>query len=163
MSTNRNRPRISDLRATIARLEAEASQLRRECATLRQDLAHAHNAARSSSTLAEARLSHILTLEGNLRDLRSAAFKAPESKPAESSDRFGIALCGFGPKKISAIKALREMRPDLSLKLAKDMIEEVQEARSAAPAVILASDLPREAAERFAAKMTEAGCDVEIV
>ncbi|MFH1706168.1 MAG: 50S ribosomal protein L7/L12 [Patescibacteria group bacterium] len=74
--------------------------------------------------------------------------------PVEEKTEFTVVLSESGANKIGVIKALREIKPELGLKEAKDITE-------AAPADILV-DAKKEAAEEAKKKLEEAGAKVEL-
>jgi len=74
--------------------------------------------------------------------------------PTEEKARFSVVLANSGPNKIAVIKAVREIKPDLGLKDAKDFVE-------AAPKTVL-EDVPKEEAEAAKKKLEEAGATVEL-
>lgn len=79
----------------------------------------------------------------------AAAAEAVEEKTA-----FTVVLASAGDQKINAIKAVREIRPDLGLKEAKDLVD-------GAPKEVL-SNVKKEEAEAAKAKLVAAGATVEI-
>ena len=80
-----------------------------------------------------------------------AAGGAPQ---AEEKTEFTVVLTDSGANKISAIKAVRELKPDLGLKEAKDLVE-------AAPKTIL-QGVKKEEAEAAKKKLEAAGAQVEL-
>lgn len=86
----------------------------------------------------------------------AAAAPAGEGQEAaaEEKDSFTVSLTAAGSQKINVIKALREIKPDLGLKEAKDMTEKL-------PADILV-DVKKEEAEEAKKKLEEAGATVEL-
>jgi large subunit ribosomal protein L7/L12 len=72
---------------------------------------------------------------------------------AEEKTEFDVVLKGIGEKKISVIKAVRELTP-LGLKEAKDLVE-------AAPKAVL-EGVSKEDADVAKAKLEEAGAAVEV-
>lgn len=86
------------------------------------------------------------------------AFSAPasggEEAPAEEKSTFTLVLTDSGANKINVIKALREVKPELGLKEAKDVTEAV-------PAEIL-TEVKKEQAEEAKKKLEEAGAKVEL-
>jgi len=78
-----------------------------------------------------------------------AAAPAGEEKSA-----FNVVITDAGSNKINVIKALREIKPDLGLKEAKDMTENV-------PAEVL-TEAKKEQAEEAKKKLEEAGAKVEL-
>ena len=73
---------------------------------------------------------------------------------AEEKTEFDVILAETGSNKISVIKALREIKPELGLKEAKDLTEQV-------PADIL-TQAKKEVAEEAKKKLEEAGAKVEL-
>ncbi|MFH1601507.1 MAG: 50S ribosomal protein L7/L12 [Candidatus Shapirobacteria bacterium] len=74
--------------------------------------------------------------------------------PAEEKTQFTVVLTETGANKINVIKALREIKPDLGLKEAKDMTEKL-------PAEVLV-DVKKDQAEEAQKKLGEAGAKVEL-
>ena len=74
--------------------------------------------------------------------------------PAEEKSIFTVVMTESGATKINVIKALREIKPDLGLKEAKDATEQL-------PAEILV-DAKKEDAEEAKKKLEEAGAKVEL-
>ena len=74
--------------------------------------------------------------------------------PAEEKSTFTVVITNSGSNKINVIKALREIKPDLGLKEAKDITEQL-------PAEILA-EAKKEDAEAAKKKLEEAGATVEL-
>lgn len=77
-----------------------------------------------------------------------------EAAPVEAKTEFKVILADSGPKKIAVIKAVRELKPDLGLKDAKDLVE-------SAPKELLAG-VKKEAAEEARKKLEQAGAKVEL-
>ncbi|TSC93765.1 MAG: LSU ribosomal protein L12P [Candidatus Berkelbacteria bacterium Athens1014_28] len=73
---------------------------------------------------------------------------------AEEKTSFDVILASSGDKKIQVIKVVREIKPDLGLKEAKDLVE-------AAPKEIL-KGAKKEDAENAKKKLEEAGATVEL-
>ena len=73
--------------------------------------------------------------------------------PAEEKSEFEVVITNAGANKIAVIKVVREFKPELGLKEAKDMVD-------AAPAVL--GTMKKEEAESAKAKLTEAGAQVEL-
>ena len=74
--------------------------------------------------------------------------------PAEEKSEFDVVLTACGANKIAAIKAVREIKPDMGLKEAKDLVE-------AAPKELLkAAD--KKTSEEAKKKLETAGCQVEL-
>lgn len=84
--------------------------------------------------------------------LPSPALPSP-SAPSEKA-LFKVILSACGPNKIAVIKAVREIKPDLGLKEAKDLVE-------SAPKTIL-EEVKKEEAEEAKKKLEEAGATVEL-
>lgn len=80
----------------------------------------------------------------------SAAPAAPE----EEKTSFNVVLNAAGENKIGAIKAVREINPNLGLKEAKDLVE-------AAPKIVV-EGVKKEAAEEAKKKLEAAGAKVEL-
>jgi large subunit ribosomal protein L7/L12 len=74
--------------------------------------------------------------------------------PAEEQSTFNVILSSSGTNKISVIKAVREINPNLGLKEAKDLVD-------TAPKPV-AEGVGKEAAEEAKKKLTEAGATVEL-
>ncbi|MCX6806522.1 MAG: 50S ribosomal protein L7/L12 [Candidatus Berkelbacteria bacterium] len=72
----------------------------------------------------------------------------------EEKSKFTVVLTSAGSNKIGAIKAVREIKPDLGLKDAKDFVE-------AAPKTVL-EDVSKEEAETAKKKFEDAGATVEL-
>lgn len=91
-----------------------------------------------------------------------AAAPAPVAAPAyagaapqvQEKTEFTVVLTDSGANKISAIKAVRELKPDLGLKEAKDLVE-------AAPKTLL-KGVKKEEAEAARKKLEAAGAQVEL-
>ena len=79
---------------------------------------------------------------------------AEKDAPTEEKSSFVVVLTDGGANKINTIKALREIKPELGLKEAKDMTEKV-------PAEILV-DAKKQDAEEAKAKLEKAGAKVEL-
>jgi large subunit ribosomal protein L7/L12 len=77
---------------------------------------------------------------------------APDA--AEEKSQFDVVLTASGANKIAVIKAVREIKPDLGLKDAKDLVD-------AAPKTV-AEGLAKEAAEEAKKKLEAAGAQVEL-
>ncbi len=76
------------------------------------------------------------------------------AEPAEEKTSFDVILANAGANKIGVIKAVREIKPDLGLKEAKDLVE-------AAPKELL-KGAKKEDAEAAKAKLEAAGATVEM-
>lgn len=74
--------------------------------------------------------------------------------PAAEQTTFNVILSESGPNKISVIKTVKELVPDLGLKEAKDLVE-------SAPKQVL-SGANKEKAEEAKKKLEEAGAKVEL-
>jgi large subunit ribosomal protein L7/L12 len=79
---------------------------------------------------------------------------AGEAEAAEEKTSFDVILANSGAQKIAAIKAVREIKPDLGLKEAKDLVD-------AAPKELL-KGAKKEDAEAAKAKLEAAGATVEL-
>lgn len=84
----------------------------------------------------------------------AAGGAAAGAEAAEEKTSFDVVLASAGDKKIQVIKAVREIKPDLGLKEAKDLVE-------AAPKEIL-KGAKKDDAEAAKAKLEEAGATVEL-
>ncbi len=84
----------------------------------------------------------------------AAAAPAGGDSGAEEKSVFTVVMTAAGGNKIGVIKALREIKPDLGLKEAKDMTEKL-------PAEVLA-DAKKEDAEEAKKKLEGAGATVEL-
>lgn len=84
----------------------------------------------------------------------AAASNGAAPVEAESKDAYTVVITASGDNKINIIKAVREIKPDLGLKEAKDMVESV-------PAN-LAENVPTEQANEMKAKLEAAGAKVEL-
>ena len=84
----------------------------------------------------------------------AAGASAGEEAGGEEKSTFTVVLTAAGSNKIAVIKALREIKPDLGLKEAKDMTEQL-------PAEVL-TDAKKEDAENAKKKLEEAGAAVEL-
>ena len=74
--------------------------------------------------------------------------------PVEEQTSFNVVIKDAGANKISVIKALREINPNLGLKEAKDLSEK--------PGAIVAENVNKGTAEEAKAKLTAAGATVEL-
>lgn len=82
---------------------------------------------------------------------------APAAAPAEAAEEktnFTVVLAASGDQKINVIKAVREVRPDLGLKEAKDLVD-------GAPKDVV-QNAPKADAEAAKAKLEAAGATVEL-
>ena len=77
-----------------------------------------------------------------------------EAEAAEEKTSFDIVLTSAGAQKIGVIKAVREIKPELGLKEAKDLVD-------AAPKEVL-KGAKKEEAEAAKAKLEAAGATVEM-
>lgn len=84
----------------------------------------------------------------------AGAASAEGEAPAEEQSTFNVILANSGANKISVIKAVREINPNLGLKEAKDLVD-------SAPKPV-AEGVSKEAAEEAKKKLTEAGAQVEL-
>lgn len=76
------------------------------------------------------------------------------AEPVEEKTSFDVVLTSSGAQKIAVIKAVREIKPDLGLKEAKDLVD-------AAPKDVL-KGVKKEEAEAAKAKLEAAGATVEM-
>ncbi|MDP4009554.1 MAG: 50S ribosomal protein L7/L12 [Candidatus Shapirobacteria bacterium] len=84
----------------------------------------------------------------------AAAATAGESAPAaEEKTEFEVVMTSAGTNKIAVIKAIREFKPELGLKEAKDLVD-------AAPANL--GTMKKEVAAEAKSKMEAAGAQVEL-
>ena len=91
-----------------------------------------------------------------------AAAAAPAAAPAgageanapEEQSSFTVVLKDSGANKITVIKALREINPNLGLKDAKDLSEK--------PGAVIAENVNKGAADEAKTKLTAAGATVEL-
>lgn len=79
---------------------------------------------------------------------------APGAAQAEEKSEYSIMLTDAGAQKIAVIKAVREFRPDLGLKEAKDLVD-------GAPKEVK-SNVPTEEAKAAKEKLEAAGAKVEL-
>ena len=79
---------------------------------------------------------------------------APAAEAAEEKTEFDVVLKDAGAKKLNVIKVVREIKPGLGLKEAKELVD-------GAPST-LAEGIAKEAAEEMKKKLEEAGAAVEI-
>lgn len=82
----------------------------------------------------------------------SAAGAAPAAAAEEKTD-FDVVITNAGANKIAVIKVVREFKPELGLKEAKDMVD-------AAPANL--GNMKKDAANDAKAKLEAAGATVEL-
>jgi len=80
--------------------------------------------------------------------------QAGAAESTEEKSQFDVVLAASGANKIAVIKAVREIKPDLGLKDAKDLVD-------AAPKTV-AEGLAKEAAEETKKKLEAAGAQVEL-
>jgi len=73
---------------------------------------------------------------------------------SEEKDAYTVTITAAGDKKIGVIKAIRELQPDLGLKEAKDLVDNL-------PADVAENVKPEEA-EEMKKKLEEAGAQVEL-
>lgn len=76
------------------------------------------------------------------------------AQPTEEKSKFDLTLTASGANKIAVIKAVREVKPNLGLKEAKDLVE-------AAPKELL-TGVKKEEVEQAKKKLEEAGAQVKI-
>jgi large subunit ribosomal protein L7/L12 len=79
---------------------------------------------------------------------------AADAEPAEEKTSFTVVLADGGANKINAIKAVREVRPDLGLKEAKDLVD-------GAPKEVLVN-VKKEEADAAVEKLKAGGATVEV-
>ena len=79
---------------------------------------------------------------------------APAAEAAEEKTEFDVVLKSAGAKKLNVIKIVREVKPGLGLKEAKDMVE-------SAPKTIKEA-VSKEEAEKIAEQFKAVGATVEI-
>ena len=79
---------------------------------------------------------------------------AAAAEEVEEKTEFDVVLKEAGAKKLNVIKVVRELKPGLGLKEAKDLVDN-------APST-LGEALPKEAAEEMKKKLEEAGAKVEL-
>ena len=79
---------------------------------------------------------------------------APAAEAAEEKTEFDVVLKDAGAKKLNVIKIVREVKPGLGLKEAKELVD-------GAPST-LAEGIAKEAAEEMKKKFEEAGAVIEI-
>jgi len=76
------------------------------------------------------------------------------AEAAEEKSEYNVVITSAGANKISVIKAVREVLPELGLKEAKDLVD-------GAPATVK-ENMKKDDAEAAKAKLTEAGATVEL-
>ena len=79
---------------------------------------------------------------------------AAAAEEVEEKTEFDVVLKEAGAKKLNVIKVVRELKPGLGLKEAKDLVDN-------APST-LAEGIAKEAAEELKKKLEEAGAVIEI-
>ena len=84
----------------------------------------------------------------------AAPIAGGEGEAAEEKTSFDVVLANAGAQKIQVIKAVREIKPDLGLKEAKDLVD-------GAPKEVL-KGAKKEDAEAAKAKLEAAGATVEL-
>jgi len=84
----------------------------------------------------------------------AASAGAAASAPAEEKTEFNVILTASGANKINVIKVVREVKPELGLKEAKDLVE-------AAPKELL-TGVKKDVAEEAKKKLLAAGAQVEV-
>lgn len=84
----------------------------------------------------------------------TAASPAAAGSPQEEKTEFTVVLKSAGANKIGVIKAVREIKPELGLKEAKDLVEKGEAA--------LLENVKKEAAEEAKKKLESAGASVEL-
>lgn len=82
-----------------------------------------------------------------------AGAPAPAEEAAPEKTEFDVVLKDAGPKKIQVIKVVRQLRPDLGLKEAKDLVEALGK---------VLEGVSKEEAEKAKKALEEAGAVVEI-
>ncbi len=83
----------------------------------------------------------------------AAGGAAAGAEAAEEKAEYTVVLAASGDQKIAVIKAIREIKPDLGLKEAKDLVD-------AAPKEL--GTMKKEDAETAKTKLEEAGAKVEL-
>ena len=84
----------------------------------------------------------------------SAAPAATAAAPVEEKTEFTVVLKAAGANKIGVIKAVREIKPELGLKEAKDLTEKGD--------AVLLENVKKEQAEEAKKKLMDAGATVEL-
>jgi large subunit ribosomal protein L7/L12 len=84
----------------------------------------------------------------------AAGGAAPAAPVEEAKTEFDLILKDFGAEKIKVIKVVRDLRPDLGLKEAKELVESAPKA--------IKEGLPKEEAEAGKAKLAEVGATAEV-
>ncbi|RKY15441.1 MAG: 50S ribosomal protein L7/L12 [Planctomycetota bacterium] len=85
----------------------------------------------------------------------AATAAAPKEEAKEEKTTFTVVLQGIGDKKVPVIKAIRQIRPDLGLKEAKEFVES-----AAKEPKEVKTDVPKEEAEKMKKMLEEAGATV---
>jgi len=83
----------------------------------------------------------------------AAAAGTPATAPVEEKSEFDVTVTNAGTNKIAVIKAIREFKPELGLKEAKDLVD-------ACPADL--GTMKKDAAAEAKAKLEAAGATVEL-
>lgn len=83
----------------------------------------------------------------------AAAAGAAPAAPAEEKNEFDVVITAAGANKIAVIKVVREFKPELGLKEAKDMVD-------ALPAQL--GTMKKDAAAEAKTKLEAAGAQVEL-
>ena len=84
----------------------------------------------------------------------ASAPAAAAAAPAEEKTEFTVVLKAAGANKIGVIKAVREIKPDLGLKEAKDLTEKGD--------AVLLENVKKDVAEEAKKKLEAAGATVEL-
>ena len=87
----------------------------------------------------------------------AAAVAAPAggaAAEAEEKTEFDVVLKEAGAKKLNVIKVVREVKPGLGLKEAKELVDNAPKA--------LKEGISKDDAEKLAAELKEAGAEVEV-
>lgn len=84
----------------------------------------------------------------------NAAPAGPADEAAEEKTHYDVVLTDGGANKLAAIKAVRELKPDLGLMDAKKLVE--------TPPQTVLTQAKKEEAEAGKAKLEEAGATVEL-
>lgn len=84
----------------------------------------------------------------------SSAPAAAAAAPVEEKTEFTVVLKAAGGNKIGVIKAVREIKPELGLKEAKDLTEKGD--------AVLLENVKKDQAEEAKKKLTDAGATVEL-
>ena len=86
--------------------------------------------------------------------MSAAPAAAAAAAPAEEKTEFTVVLKAAGANKIGVIKAVREIKPELGLKEAKDLTEKGD--------AVLLENVKKEQAEEAKKKLMDAGATVEL-